>query len=387
MVAENRGKLGSGGCQRWGQPICRPFRRAGPRRGLQTTAYGHWHAVLERYDTRSGADLETWTDPDDPQSNGDVISGAQLSGDESVFLVAHAPLNILEAPDAAKLTALSVSGAEKPRALFETHPPSGYSIDSATITPVGSHVVVTYTDRFSDHTLPNFPEDDYDALVCAVHPTTWVEVRDLKTSALQAVTRLDNVAVSAATLSGAGVRLAGSVLDPKLCDERAAVFAVDEEGKATPLYSDESIGSSSFAAISPTENGVVCAVGESDYRVDFVAQTINPSASLAEQQLQRRANEREAAWRCVSRQPANWGSPNTSMREMTGDTWTPSTADSQRNSDRRINCGSRGSSCISRRPDPHSAHCPDSLPRRAPAQGPTAGPHQPTTRLSQQSFL
>jgi CHAT domain len=270
--------------------------------GLQTTAYGHWHAVLDKYDARSGTDLGTWQDADDPKSNGFVISGASVSADESIFLVAHAPLNLYESPGAAKLTALAVSGREEPRLLFETRPPNGYSVDSATIASVGSHVVVTYTDRYSSHTAPTLPEDDYDAVICAMHPTTWVEVRDRKTFALQSQSRLDNVAVSAATLSGAGVRLAGSVLDPKLCDERAAVFAVDEEGgKATPLYSDGSIGSSSFAAISPTDDGAVCAVGESDYRVDFVAQAINPSAPLTEQQLQRRANERESGLAmCVS---------------------------------------------------------------------------------------
>lgn len=262
--------------------------------GFQTTGFGHWHAVLERFDARSGTLEENWSDADDPASNGDVLTGAQLTRDETIFLVAHAPLNLLNDPDAARLTARSISERGQPRVLFETRPPSGFNIDSATVTPTGSKLVITYTDRFADHAAPSYPEDDYDAAICWMRPTTWVEVRDLKTFALQEKSRLDDVVISAATLSSHGVRLAGSVMDSKLCDERATVFAVDEGGKAAPLYSDASIGSSDFTGVTTAANGAVCAVGENDYRIDFEAQPLNLNASLSEQQLQRRANERES---------------------------------------------------------------------------------------------
>jgi CHAT domain-containing protein len=257
--------------------------------GFQSRAYGHWDAVIEEFDSKTGTTLGIWKDKSDASTNGSVIDGVQTGVNRVIFLVAHAPLNIFDAPDSAKLDVFDMKAGSDPTLMFSTKPPKGFSIDAASISINNGTITLTYTDRFSRQPSPTFPEDDYDTNVCALHPTTWIETRDAKSFNLSGNTaRMDDVVITNSIVSNSGkIVFSGSLMNTKFCEPVATLFTVDATGAMKAIYKDSTIGSSEFTALSNTSYGGVCAVGQKDTKVDFLAVPMDAQTTLlAEQQLQ-----------------------------------------------------------------------------------------------------
>jgi CHAT domain-containing protein len=171
-----------------------------------------------------------------------------------------------------RLRVLRVGQDLAPQLLFEIEPPQGVRISNATITPLGTQLLITYSATNLSAEKPPPTLEDYDALVCADRRRTWVELRDARTSQLAKSAVLDDLAVVAAAPGPNGtVFVGGSELRGCEGERQAVVVALDRELKARSLYSDGSLGASEVRALAPLPRGRVFVAAYKESLFDYAS--------------------------------------------------------------------------------------------------------------------
>ena len=207
--------------------------------GYQRDVAGRIAPTLEGFDAESGAPVATWRGEQVGMAGAGIFGGVQTGPDRALVIVGESRAS----GPAPWLKVLEVGASVAPVVLFETRAPPGVTLDHATLSVLGSRLVLTYTAAFPHAANPPPGEDDYDTFVCAAEPVTWIEVRDGRTGALTARRELRGVRGHVALGRGRDVLLGGSVQSG--CGERrAAVFILDAAGNSRMVHADPSLGES-----------------------------------------------------------------------------------------------------------------------------------------------
>jgi CHAT domain-containing protein/tetratricopeptide (TPR) repeat protein len=258
--------------------------------GRQSPSGGAWRAAIEFFDRGSGRLLSTWSAPTSERTLSTVSGGAQVGGREAVFVVAE----LLGEPFVDRRSALHVyslkTGQAAPQLLFDD-PLPGVNVTDATIAVSPTQLILTYSDRLRPPPPAASVADDYDATVCAYNPRTWVELRDRASGRLVSRTAFDRVVVTSTTTAGGHVFIAGAALDAKLCQEKAAIWALDPAQGVRTVFRDPTMGSSELRSLSANSAGLICAGGADSSSLDFDNAA---TSSTAELDRNRQTNQRQS---------------------------------------------------------------------------------------------
>jgi CHAT domain-containing protein len=172
-----------------------------------------------------------------------------------------------------RLRVLRIGKDLAPQVLFQVEPEQGVRISNATITPLGTQLLITYTADNLPAAKPPPSLEDYDALVCFDRRKTWVELRDAATGQVMKASLLDDfVAVAATAGSDGTVFVAGSRRSGCQGERQASVVALDRALKARTLYADETLGASEVRALAPLPHRRVFVAAYKESLFDYASE-------------------------------------------------------------------------------------------------------------------
>jgi hypothetical protein len=233
-------------------------------------ADGRYAPTLQALDARSGAVRSAWRG-EAPAGRDSFPMDATLSaGGATIAVVADRNLRARAAgePGGDSLRLIAFDAALKPRVLAQIAPPADQSIDTATVTSWGESLLVIYSERFAAPPQGPFIEDDFEDPICGGVHVTILELRDARTGALRATSRLEGWAVVAATRSGDKVLLAGARKAACIDEQRAALISVDASLDAKIVWQDDALGMSEARAVLAAPDGSLLVTANKQALVD-----------------------------------------------------------------------------------------------------------------------
>ncbi len=242
---------------------------------LVTTGYragpdGRYAPVLEAVDA-GGRPAGVWrAEPAAEGRDAFVLAGTAVDAGRAVLAVGELGLRGAARGRGGRLRLLETGPELLPRVLAEIDLPSGGSPAEATVSPLGGDLLVTYTDRAAPPAArPGATLDDWEEPLCAVHPVTWIELRDGRTGALKARRELAGEVAVSAIANGARVLLGGAAAPACGEDARASVAAVGPDLAPRTLWTDPSLGASEVRALAALPDGRILVAASKAAVVDF----------------------------------------------------------------------------------------------------------------------
>ncbi len=233
-------------------------------------ADGRYAPTLQALDARSGAAGGAWRGEAPAGRDSFPMDAALGAGGEVLALIADRSLRARAAgrPGGDSLRLIAFDAALKPRVLAEIMPRADQSIDTATVTPWGEALLVTYGERFAAPAERPLIEDDFEDPICGGVPVTVVELRDARTGALRAGRRLEGWAVVEASLLGDKVLLAGARKAACIDEQRAALARLDADLTAKIVWQDQALGMSEARAVLASPDGSLLVTANKQALVD-----------------------------------------------------------------------------------------------------------------------
>ena len=232
-------------------------------------ADGRYAPTLQALDARSGAVRSAWRGEAPAGRDSFPMDAAQGAG-ATIAVIADRNLRARAAgePGGDSLRLIAFDAALKPLILAQIAPPADQSIDTATVTSWGESLLVTYSERFAAPPQGPFIEDDFEDPICGGVHVTILELRDARTGALRATSRLEGWAVVAATRSGDKVLLAGARKAACIDEQRAALASLDASLHAEIVWQDQALGMSEARAVLAAPDGSLLVTANKQALVD-----------------------------------------------------------------------------------------------------------------------
>ncbi|MBU2307242.1 MAG: CHAT domain-containing protein, partial [Alphaproteobacteria bacterium] len=211
--------------------------------------------TLEAYE--DGARVKVWQGEGLARVDAFLLGGAPTGADRAVIVVGEVNLRDPPAAGGGRLHVLEFGASLEPRPLFEVTAPTGFALSSATITPRGSDLLITYTTRTAGLTVSAAQTlDDYDTADCLTEWVTWLELRDARTGVRRAAREIRGLSVVAALARDDGrVLLGGATRGACGEDGRATVVAVDGGLETRTVYADATLGASDVRTLAVLPGG------------------------------------------------------------------------------------------------------------------------------------
>lgn len=233
--------------------------------GYRRGGNGRFAPTLEALDPATGVPIRRWSGEGLLVGDAFPFGGVALAPDRALVVMGE-----LRSPAGPRLALVETDAALATRVFATTAAPAGAALSDATLTRIGSDLILTYTDRTAPPSRsPEMPADDYDISDCLSDRVTWVERRDGRTGELQVSRQVRGLAVVTALAGANGeVLLAGS---QAACggEARAAVVALNRALETRPLYADETLGASEVRTIAPLPGGRVFVAASKEAVFDF----------------------------------------------------------------------------------------------------------------------
>ena len=228
---------------------------------------GRTTAVLEAFDARTGERLRSWRD--DRQSGDAMFAAALPLGERGLFAVMDSDLRA-QAPAARSPTirVYEVDAALAPRLLFEMAAPQIDGYPEVALALLGEELLITLSQRYAARSAAASVLDDFEAEPCLPAPTTWAELRDLKSGQRRAGAELPRRVVTSALAGKDRFLIGGAVQDGCAAGRRAAVATLDRDLRLQPWWTDAGAGDSEVRALALAPDGVLVIGAHETLRLD-----------------------------------------------------------------------------------------------------------------------
>jgi len=238
--------------------------------GYARLADGRLAPRLQAYDA-AGRLTKSWQGGDLSTLDAGFMAAAQESASSLLAVVGERKRAGDPPTPAVRLHVLRITRDLTPALLFEATAPLGADVTSATVTPLGDHILVTYTatNRRADAPPPGL--ETYDAMACALNQATWIELRDASGRVLKSQTLAD-VSIAAATAErDGGATVAGYRREGCEGERQALVMAVSGDLASRTLYQDTSLGASEVRALASLPGGRTLVAAHKESVTDYAS--------------------------------------------------------------------------------------------------------------------
>ncbi|MFA7645547.1 MAG: CHAT domain-containing protein [Phenylobacterium sp.] len=235
--------------------------------GYVTGKDGRAAGVLEAFDARTGEELRTWREAR-PGADTAILAALPL-GERGLFALVAADLEAKTPAGRAPTVRLyEVDAALAPRLLFEIAAPQIDGMPEVTLAVLGDDLLVTLAQRYGPMPTPAPPLDDFEAKVCLPAPTTWAELRDIRTGERRAAVELPGRVVTSAAGAEDGVFVGGAVQADCAEGRRASVAVLDARLSLQPWWTDAGAADSEVRALALASDGALVIGAHETLRLD-----------------------------------------------------------------------------------------------------------------------